>query len=204
VNKFGWVGAVLVASSLITFRFTQIAVSTLTPLGWVLFVIVGVGGFILGSKWLFEHVYRLRSLRELWPILCLMDIFAWLIHASQIDVEVTQSSVGEMFAEFTLHYSTILLGLLGIRSVVSGEVVSMGAGSKVGAIAVTPFCSGLLSFVLFTVAFTVVLLDVGETLGLRRIVFLFVLGVAATFMISGLRVFLVLILGYYYGWGCLS
>ena len=204
LNRFAVTGSILVAASLILFRFTQISVSLLNGTAWVVAVVIGTVSFIIGSKWLFENVARLRSLRELWSMLCLMDIFAWLIHASQIDVEVTQSTVGVAFAAFTLRYSTLLLSVVGIRSDVSGEVISMGPASGVGPIAVTPLCSGLLSFILFTAAFVVVLLDVGKTLGPRRLGMLFVLGVAATFMISGLRVFLVLILGYYYGWSLLE
>jgi exosortase/archaeosortase family protein len=204
LDRFAVIGATLVALSLLVFRLTQIWVSSFTGAGWVVVVLAGTCAFIVGSKWVFEHVTFLRSLQELWPIVCLMDIFAWLIHASQIDVEVTQSSVGVAFADFTLQYSRLLLGISGIHSDVSGEVVSMGAASNVGPIAVTPLCSGLLSFILFTVAFTVVLIDVGKTLGPRRLSLLFAVGVMATFMISGLRVFLILVLGYYYGWGTLE
>jgi exosortase/archaeosortase family protein len=208
LDRFALTGAILVATSLLIFRLTQIWDQVLpwnlSGAGWVVLVVLGAGTFIVGSKWLFEHVIFLRSLRDLWPILCLMDIFAWLLHASQIDVEVTQSPLGVAFAAFTLRYSTLLLGLSGIHSNVSGEIISMGTGSGVGPIAVTPLCGGLLSFILFTVAFTVVLLDVGKTLGPQRLALLFGLGVVGTFVISGLRVFLVLVVGYYFGWGPLE
>jgi exosortase/archaeosortase family protein len=203
-DRFVWVGAVLVAVSLLVFRFTQVSALTITAPAWVVLILLGVGGFVAGSWLLFEHVTVLRSLRDLWPIFCLMDIFAWLIHASQIDIALSESSLGGGFALFTLRYSSLLLTLSGLHPVVVGEAISMGPLSKVGEIAVTPLCSGFLSFLLFLAAFTVVLLDVGRVLGALRLGVVFGLGAVATFAISGLRVFLVLLAGYLWGWDALG
>jgi len=194
----------MVVGSLIVFRFTQISNATLTGYDWFLLVPVGTLSFVVGSKWLFERVSLLSRFREFWSISCLGYIFVWLLHASQADIALSQSPVGQAFASFTLHYSSLLLSLSGVHPVVTGEVISMGPLSRVGEIAVTPLCSGFLSCVLFAAGFSVVLLDVGRVLGGVRLAIAFGLGVAGTFAISGLRVFLVLITGYFWGWGALA
>jgi exosortase/archaeosortase family protein len=170
----------------------------------VLLVLVGVLSFVAGSRWLLNNVPFLMPYRDLWPILCVLDVFAWLIHGSQVDVLITGSWVGAEFASVTLLTSSVLLGFSSIPVVVAGEVISMGSMSKVGAIAVTPLCSGFLSFVMFTLAFSIVLFDVGWSMGWWRLASLFLVGFVSTFIISTLRVYLVLVLGYYWGWDALN
>lgn len=204
LGRLGVSGAFLVASSLLLFRFTQNSASALTAVDWVLLVPVGVVGFVVGSRWLFEKLSFLKPWKGLWPVVCVVYVFVWLLHASQFDVALSESGVGAAFAGFTLRYSSLLLTLSGVHSTVRGDVISMGSLSRVGEIAVTPLCSGFLSFVLFTAAFGVVLFDVGKTLGIWRLSVLFAMGILGTFVISGLRVFLVLMAGYLWGWDALG
>lgn len=140
----------------------------------------------------------------MWPVFRVVNVFAWMVHASQIDQLLAESPVGAAFASVTLLESTVHLRLSGISGTVYGDLISMGAMSKIGPVGVTGLCSGFLSFMLFTVAFSIVPLDVGKTLGVRRLSGLFLLGVAGTFLISGFRVYLVLVLGYYWGLGVME
>jgi len=197
----GPVGASLVAVSLVILRYFMLAEMSLF---WVVWILMGAASLVVGSKWVLEHVTILRPYRDMWPVFCLGNMFAWLIHAGQIDQTLADSGIGSAFAHLTLLDSTLLLKLSGVPVAVDGQIVSMGSMSKVGPVAVTGLCSGFLSFVMFTAAFSLVSFDVGKTLGARRLSALFVLGVAGTFFISSLRVYLVLVLGYYWGWSILE
>jgi exosortase/archaeosortase family protein len=201
MKLLGVVGAFLVAISLIILRYFMLADMNVT---WVFFIFVGGASFIVGSKWVLENVSRLQSYRDMWPVFCVVNVFAWMVHASQVDQWLAESSVGAAFASVTLLESTVLLRLSGVSPIVVGGVVSLGAMSKIGPVEVTGLCSGFLSFMLFTVAFSIVLIDVGKTLGARRLSGLFLLGVFGTFLISGFRVYLVLVLGYYWGLGVME
>jgi len=203
LDRVSLFGGVLVGFSLLLFRFSQVSVSTLTVVDWILLVPVALVSFAFGSKWLLEGVSFLKG-GGLWPVVCLVYVFVWLIHASQFEVSVADSGVGTAFALFTLRCSSLFLTLSGVHLVILGEVVSMGPGSRIGEVAVTGSCSGLFSFLLFTVAFGVVGLDVGRVLGAVRLCVLFGLGAVGTLLMSGLRVFLVLIAGYLWGWGALG
>jgi exosortase/archaeosortase family protein len=196
MKLLGVAGAFLVAISLIILRYFMLADMNLT---WVFFVFVGCGSFVVGSKWLLENVSRLKAYRDMWPVFCVVNVFAWTVHASQIDLWLAESPVGAAFASVTLLESTVLLRLSGVSGTVYGDVIFLGAMSKIGPVGVTGLCSGFLSFMMFTVAFSIVLFDVGKTLGAWRLGGLFLLGVAGTFLISGFRVYLVLVLGYYWG-----
>jgi len=200
MNLRASVGASLVAVSLVILRYFMLAEMSLF---WVIWILMGAASFVVGSKWVLEHVTILRPYRDMWPVFCLVNMSAWLIHAGQIDQMLADSGIGSAFAHLTLLDST-LLKLSGVPVAVDGQIVSMGSMSKVGPIAITGLCSGFLSFVMFTAAFSLVLFDVGKTLGARRLSSLFVLGVAGTFFISSLRVYLVLVLGYYWGWGIME
>jgi exosortase/archaeosortase family protein len=137
----------------------------------------------------------------MWAVFCVVNIFAWLIHAGQVDEVLAESSVGSAFAGLTVVNTALLLRISGIPVTAAGEVLYMGPQSKIGAIAVTGLCSGFLSFMMFVVAFSLLLFDVGRTLGPRRLLIMLGVGVTGTFVISSLRVYLVLVLGYYFGLG---
>jgi len=197
----GITGLALVSASLTILRYFMLA-----PMdtGWVALIILGVSSFIVGSRLLVDNVSLLHPYRDMWAVFCVGNIFAWLIHAGQFDEVLANSSVGSAFASLTAANTAGLLKLSGVPVTSNGEFLYFGPPSQIGVIAVTGLCSGFLSFVIFVAAFTLVLFDVGKTLGARRLLFLLVLGVSGTFFISSIRVYLVLVLGYYFGMGLME
>jgi exosortase/archaeosortase family protein len=189
-------GLGLVVISLTILRYFMLAQMTVT---WIALIGVGIGSFAVGSRLLVDNVSLLRPYRDMWAIFCIVNVFAWLIHAGQVDEVLANSSIGSAFASLTVADTAGLLRLSGVPVTSTGEILYMGPQSQIGAVAVTGLCSGFLSFMMFAFAFGIVLVDVGKSLGKRRLLFLLVLGVSGTFFISSMRVYIVLVLGYYFG-----
>jgi hypothetical protein len=190
------VGFALVVVSLVILRYFMLAQMDMT---WIALIGVGVTSFALGSRLLVENVPLLHPYKDMWAVFCIVNVFAWLIHAGQVDEVLANSSVGSAFAALTVANTAGLLRLSGVPVTSTGEILYMGPQSQIGAVAVTGLCSGFLSFMMFVVAFSLVLVDVGKTLGGRRLFFLLLVGVSGTFFISSMLVYLVLVLGYYFG-----
>ena len=191
-------GFALVVVSLVILRYFMLAQMNMT---WIALIGVGIACFAFGSRLLVDNVPFLHPYKDMWAVFCVVNIFAWLIHAGQVDEVMANSSVGSAFAALTVANTAGLLKLSGVPVTSAGEILYMGPQSRIGAVAVTGLCSGFLSFMMFVVAFSLVLFDVGKTLGGRRLFFLLLLGVSGTFFISSMRVYLVLVLGYYFGLG---
>jgi exosortase/archaeosortase family protein len=192
----GIVGLVLVAISLIILRYFMFAEMSNA---WVGLIGVGIVSFVSGSKLLVNNARLLEPYKGMWAVFCVVNIFAWLIHAGQVDEVLASSSVGSAFASLTIAYTVGLLKLSDIPVTATGEILYLGPESQIGAMAVTGLCSGFLSFVMFLFAFSLVLVDTGKTLGPKRLIFLLAIGASGTFLISSLRVYLVLVVGYYLG-----
>jgi exosortase/archaeosortase family protein len=192
----GIAGLGLVAISLTILRYFMLAEMSTT---WIALIGVGIASFTLGSRLLVDNVSLLHPYKDMWAVFCVVNVFAWLIHAGQVDEVLASSSVGSAFAALTVANAAGLLRLSGVPVTASGEILYLGPQSQIGAVAVTGLCSGFLSFMMFVVAFGIVLVDVGKSLGGRRLLFLLVLGVSGTFFISSMRVYIVLVLGYYFG-----
>lgn len=192
----GIAGLVLVSISLIILRYFMFAeISTV----WIALIGIGIVSFAIGSKLLVDNVGLLGPYKDMWAVFCVVNIFAWLIHAGRVDEVLANSSVGSAFAALTVLDASALLKVSGVAVTAAGEILYLGPKSQVAAVAVTGLCSGFLSFMMFLVAFSIVLFDVGKALGKRRLFILFMLGLGGTFFISSLRVYLVLVSGYYFG-----
>jgi len=192
----GAIGLLLVVLSLVILRYFMLS---RMDLGWIALITVGVVLFSVGSRLFVDNVALLRPYRDMWAVFCVVNVFAWLIHAGQVDEVLANSIIGSAFASLTIAYTDSLLKLSGVPVTATGEVLYLGPQSRIGAVAVTGLCSGFLSFAMFLFAFSLVLIDTGKTLGSKRLIFLVVLGASGTFLISSLRVYLVLVAGYYLG-----
>ena len=155
--------------------------------------------FTIGAKWVLENVRFLQSYRELWPIFAVCMTLAWVIHAAQLEKIVANSRLGEAFGAITAQTAILLLRLSGIQAELQGQLLLMAPPSRVPGVLVTPLCGGLLSFLMFTFAFGVVLLDVGKRIPRRKLLGLFLLGALVTLLISSTRVYLVLVFGFHWG-----
>ena len=160
--------------------------------------------FVIGSRWVLEGVPRLVDYKGMWPVFCAAMVIAWLIHAGQLESYVAGSWLGRFFGGVTVYVTVALLHLTKVPVVVSGDVLSFGPPSLVGAVQVTPLCGGFLSVLMFIAAFSFVTLDVGRALGLVRLIPLLLSGMTMTIVASVLRVYVVTLAGFYWGWNALT
>ena len=195
------IGSSLVLVSLVLLRFFQL---TDTDLLWVSLMGVGVLMFVIGSRWVLEGVPRLVDYKGMWPVFCVAMVIAWLIHAGQLESYVAGSRLGRFFGGVTVYVTVALLHLTKVPVVVSGDVLSFGPPSLVAAVQVTPLCGGFLSVLMFIAAFSFVTLDVGRALGLVRLIPLLLSGTTMTIVASVLRVYVVTLAGFYWGWNALT
>jgi len=164
----------------------------------------GVAIFAVGSRWVIYGFKMLSGYRDMWPILCVAIVLAWLLHGTGLEDYLANTPVGPFFSALTVYATVLLLHVSNIPVSVTGETLSFGPPSLIGGVQVTPLCAGFLSLLMFIAAFSFVILDVGRELGVARLTFLLLTGAIVTFAASILRVFIVIIVGIYYGLDALS
>jgi exosortase/archaeosortase family protein len=190
------IGSVFVAISLLLLRFFQLSEANLF---WIALMGFGVVLFIVGLKWLLDSVTFLQAYRDMWPIFSLGMVIAWLIHAARVEDLVAASWLGQLFGTLTVSVSTMLLRVCGANVMPEGNTLFFGSPSLISAVQVTPLCGGFLSVLMFIAAFAFILIDVGRTLGSWRLILLFLLGMTVTLIAALLRVFVVTLAGFYWG-----
>jgi exosortase/archaeosortase family protein len=194
-------GSFLVLISLTILRFFQLSGPDLF---WIALMGLGVVVFAVGSRWVIYEVHFFESYRDMWPVLCAAMVVAWLIHAVQLENYASSSPLGAFFDKWNVFATVVLLHWSNIPVTVSGNILSFGPPSQIGAVQVTPLCGGFLSLLMFLAAFGFVTLDVGRTLGVARLVFLLVAGGLVTFAATIVRVFIVILVGFHWGLDALN
>jgi exosortase/archaeosortase family protein len=195
------VGLALVVVSLGLLRFFQLSDASLF---WIALMGIGVIIFVIGSKWVLDGVSLFADYRTMWPVFAAAMTIAWLIHAAQIETYAANSWLGEFFGNVTVHVTLALLRISHVPVTATGSILSFGAPSLVGAVEVTPLCGGFLSVLMFIAAFSFVTVDVGRSLGLWRLSLLLLGGISMTIVSALLRVYVVTLAGFYWGWDVLN
>ena len=190
------VGSILILVSLVILRYFQLSGADLF---WITLMGCGVGLFIVGSRWVIYDVRFFSGYRDMWPVLCAAMVVAWLIHAVQLESYAESSPLGALFGAVNVIVTVALLHLTNIPVTVSGDILSFGPPSMIGGVEVTPLCGGFLSFLMFLAAFSFVMVDVGRSLGVPRLVFLLLAGSGVTFAATILRVYVVILVGFRWG-----
>ena len=194
-------GSVLIFISLVILRYFQLSGADAF---WITVMGFGVVLFAVGSRWVLYDAQFFSGYRDMWPVLCVAMVVAWLIHAAQIENYASSSPLGAAFGTLNVAVTVALLHLTNIPVTVSGDILSFGPPSMIGGVEVTPLCGGFLSFLMFIAAFSFVTLDVGKSLGVYRLAFLLLVGVWVTFAATILRVYVVILVGFHWGLDALS
>jgi exosortase/archaeosortase family protein len=195
------VGSVFVLISLIVLRFFQLSDPSLP---WITVMGGGVILFAIGSKWLLNDVSFFADYRDMWPVFSAAMAIAWLIHVVQLESYAAGSLLGRLFGDMTVFATVGLLHFSSLPVAATGDVLVFGPPSLVGAVEVTPLCGGFLSVLMFIVAFNFVTLEVGRSLGFTRLTFLLATGIVMTIVAAVLRVYVVTVVGFYYGLNALN
>ncbi|MGA2237741.1 MAG: archaeosortase/exosortase family protein [Candidatus Bathyarchaeia archaeon] len=195
------VGLIFVVASLALLRFFQLSDASLL---WICLMGLGVVMFVIGSRWVLEGVNLFADYRGMWPVFSAAMAIAWLIHAAQVESYAANSLLGRFFGTVTVYATLTLLHISQVPVAATGDVLSFGPPSLIGAVEVTPLCGGFLSVLMFIAAFSFVTVDVGRSLGLRRLMLLLLGGIAVTVLAAVLRVYVVTLVGFHYGWSALN
>ena len=85
------VGSILVLISLVILRYFQLSEADVF---WIVVMGCGVGLFVVGSRWVLYDVKFFSGYRDMWPVLCVAMVVAWLIHAVQLESYASSSPLG--------------------------------------------------------------------------------------------------------------
>ena len=195
------VGSFLVLTSLTILRFFQLSGPDLI---WISLMGLGVVIFAIGSHWVIYGVKFFAGFRDMWPVLSAAMVAAWFIHAVQLENYASASPLGAFFDKWNICATVALLEWSKISVTQSGDILSFGPPSQIGAVQVTPLCGGFLSLLMFLAAFTFVTLDVGKNLGVARLIILLLAGGLVTFAATIMRVFIVILVGFHWGLDALN
>lgn len=185
-------GLVAVGSSLVVFFFYGFGGSfILGPLAIALFA--------LGFRFGLYNVRLFRPFRDSFPFLLSAMVVAWIFNASNFQLLIASSPLGEAVDRVTVASSVSLLNVVGFRTFNIGDVLYFPNSSRVSAIAVGPVCSGVMALIVFAALYSCMVLDVGRKASKKKLLTLLALGVAATYLGSLIRVNLTILVALGFG-----
>ena len=126
----------------------------------------------------------------------------WMAWDTGLHRYLVNSSYGSALAEIARNVAVFTLNLIGIHATNIGNHIILPASSKVQSFDVVNSCSGADTTILFIGAFTIMLADIGRrsiSSG-KKIVICFVLGAFGTYLTAIMRIPLLGMIGYYFGY----
>jgi exosortase/archaeosortase family protein len=195
------IGTFLIVLAFYTYFLYQSVGGTtfyLPPLG-LAFVAIGIWtGFAKTSIF--------RKFGTLFPLLIGAVFMTWMAWDTGLHEYLVNSSYGSGLAVIARNVAVFVLDLIGIHATNVGNQIILPASSKVQSFDVANSCSGADTTILFLGAFSLLLADVGRRslTSKRKIVVCFALGALGTYLTAIMRIPLLGIIGYYFGYGTME
>ena len=170
----------------------------LPPIGIFLFAV----GFWIG----FSKTNIYRKFGTLLPFITVAVFMTWIAWDVGIHDFIVNSQYGYVLAGIARENAIITLDTFGIHASNIGNQIILPASSKVHSFDVLNSCSGADTTVLFLGAFSLMLTDIGRKYSpsKKKIVACFVLGGLGTYATAIMRIPLLGIIGYYFGFDTLE
>lgn len=168
----------------------------LPPIGIAMFIV----GFYLG----FSGTSFYSKFRGMMFFLALAVFMSWMAWDTGFHDYIVDSSYGSFLTSVTIKFSVYVLNLLGYNVSNTGGQITFGGDSKIQSFDVISSCSGADTTILFLAAFILMLADQGRHASVKKLVVCFVGGGVGTYFVSMMRVPLLGIVGYHYGYDTLE
>lgn len=165
---------------------------------------VGIALFIFGFYLSFSETSFYRRFRGMMLFMALAVFMSWMAWDTGLHDYIVNSSYGNFLAGITVKFSVYFLDMFGYHVTSTGNQIIFLGNSKVQSFNVINSCSGADTTILFLAAFVLMLADQGRRASIQKLAICFVLGGLGTYLASIMRVPLLGIIGYYYGYDTLE
>ncbi len=165
---------------------------------------IGIGLFILGFYLSFSGTNFYTRFRSMMFFMSLAVFMTWMAWDTGLHDYIVNSTYGSFLARIAVKFSVDFLNVFGYHvSNVGNEITFLG-NSKLQSFDVINACSGADTTILFLAAFVLMLADQGRRASIQKLAVCFVLGGIGTYLVSIIRIPLLGIIGYYYGYDTLE
>lgn len=193
-------GTCLIALAFYTYFLYQSGGGTafyLPPLGISLFAV----GFWAG----FAKTGIYRKVGTMFPFIVGAVFMTWMAWDTGLHDYIVNSQYGSALAEIARTVAVHVLDMTGIHASNIGNQIILPAGSKVQSFDVVNSCSGADTTILFLGAFSLMLFDIRrKSVSSKKIAVCFVLGGLGLYLTAIMRIPLLGMIGYYFGYGTME
>lgn len=190
------IGACLIATAFYIYFLYQNNGGTvfyLPPLGLSLFAV----GFWIG----FAKTNIYRKFGAIFPFIIGAVFITWVAWDTGLHDYIVNSQYGSVLAEIARNVAVYVLDTIGIHASNVGNQIILPAGSKVQSFDVVNSCSGADTAILFLGAFSLMLVDIRrKSVSSKKIAACFVLGGLGIYLTAIMRIPLLGMVGYYFGY----
>lgn len=165
---------------------------------------IGIGLFIFGFYLSFSGTSFYNRFRGLMFFMSLAVFMTWMAWDTGLHDDIVNSSYGSFLAGITVKFSVYFLNAAGYHVSSTGNQITFLGDSKVQSFDVLNACSGADTTILFLAAFVLMLADQGRRASVQKLAVCFVCGGIGTYLVSMMRVPLLGIVGYHYGYDTLE
>lgn len=165
---------------------------------------IGIALFILGFYLSFSGTNFYTRFRSMVLFLSFAVFMTWMAWDTGLHDDIVNSSYGSFLAGITVKFSVYILDTAGYHVSSAGNEIIFLGDSKVQSFDVLNACSGADTTILFLAAFVLMLADQGRKASVQKLAVCFVCGGIGTYLVSMMRVPLLGIIGYHYGYDTLE
>ena len=165
---------------------------------------IGIALFILGFYMSFSGTNFYTRFRGMVLFLSFAVFMTWMAWDTGLHDDIVNSSYGSFLAGITVKFSVYILDTAGYHVSSAGNEIIFPGDSKVQSFDVLNACSGADTTILFLAAFVLMLADQGRKASVQKLAVCFVCGGIGTYLVSMMRVPLLGIVGYHYGYDTLE
>lgn len=155
-----------------------------------------------GGVWIgFARTGIYKKFGTVFPFIIGAVFMTWVAWDTGLHDYIVNSSYGSTLAEIARNVAVHVLDMTGIHTSSAGNLIILPAGSKVQSFDVVNSCSGADTTILFLGAFSLMLLDIRRrSVSSKKIIVCFVLGGLGIYLTAIMRIPLLGMIGYYFGY----
>ena len=165
---------------------------------------IGIAVFVAGFHVGFSGTSFYSKFRGMMLFMTLAVFMSWMAWDTGLHDYIVNSSYGSFLTDVTIKFSVYVLNLLGYNVSNTGGQIIFSGNSMIQSFDVVNSCSGADTTILFLAAFILMLADQGRRASIRKLAVCFVGGGIGTYLVSMMRVPLLGIVGYHYGYDTLE
>lgn len=167
--------------------------------------LLGLSLFTVGFWIGFANTGIYRKFGAIFPFIIGAVFITWVAWNTGLHNYIVNSSYGSALAEIARNVAVYVLDMIGIHASNIGNQIILPAGSKVQSFDVVNSCSGADTTILFLGAFSLMLMDIRrKSVSSKKIIVCFVLGGLGIYLTAIMRIPLLGMIGYYFGYGTME